>query len=80
MVTFRDHHIADQVINASNNEPLMIGGVPLTLRYGSLTRLNQPSKTLFLTNYRLEDTEGLEERLETLFAPYANIVRVRTSA
>lgn len=77
MVTFRNSGAADAAVNANEFAPFMFGDEELTLRYGSFTRLNPPSKTLFLTNYHDDDREGLKERLVHLFSPFAEVRGIR---
>ena len=56
--------------------PFNLGNQELKLAYGSLTKLNKPSASLFVANFTPIYTD-LEERLRALFAPYANPLRIR---
>ncbi|KIP06889.1 hypothetical protein PHLGIDRAFT_24354 [Phlebiopsis gigantea 11061_1 CR5-6] len=77
MVAFNTPGSADKAMQAHEATPLRFEDKELQVRFGSMTKLNPPSKTLFCTNFRPDTLDAIEKRLTYLFSPWAVPKRFR---
>lgn len=80
MVAFNTPGSADKAMQAHEATPLRFEDKELQVRFGSMTKLNPPSKTLFCTNFRPDALDAIEKRLTYLFSPWAVPKRFRYGA
>ena len=75
-MTFSTATEAEKVVDTNTESPFVFEEAELDIRFGSLTRENPPSRTLFVKDFGVDPSET-ELTLYDMFKQYGTVTAIR---